>query len=154
MLLDAYLSWTMCSQCYNIWQWQLDDMIRMRWFKTAVGFSILLNLFNKIALENRLFFIATLLAYKYALFRLVLYLGVYQFVAYFWHVFLANGSMFAPPLSISRMSIRPYTAFHWARFDVPIVSLGRANKPHWHHTHCLQPWLCHLKHDMGGLFAR
>lgn len=73
----------MCSQCFNIWQWQLDDMIRMRWFKTAVGFSILLNLFNKIALENRLFFIAILLSYKYALFRPVLYLSVYQFVAYF-----------------------------------------------------------------------
>ena len=154
MLLDAYLSWTMCSQCYNIWQWQLDDMIRMRWFKTAVGFSILLNLFNKIALENRLFFIATLLAYKYALFRPVLYLDVYQFVTHFWHIFLVNGSMFAPPLSINRVSIRHYTAFHWARFDVPIVSLGRANKPHWHHAHRSQPWLCHLKHEMGGLFAR
>lgn len=58
-------------------------MIQMRFFKTAVGFSILLNLFNKIALENRLFFIAILLSYKYALFRPVLYLGVYQFVAYF-----------------------------------------------------------------------
>lgn len=58
-------------------------MIQMRFFKTAVGFSILLNLFNKIALENRLFFIATHLVYKYAHFRPVLYLDVYQFVAYF-----------------------------------------------------------------------
>lgn len=58
-------------------------MIHMRRFNTAVVFSILLNLFNKIALENRLFFIATLLACKYAHFRPVLYLGVYQFAAYF-----------------------------------------------------------------------
>lgn len=58
-------------------------MIHMRWFNTAVGFSILLNLFNKIALENRLFFIATLLACKYAQFRTALYLGVYQLAAYF-----------------------------------------------------------------------
>lgn len=49
----------------------------------AVVFSILLNLFNKIALENRLFFIATHLVYKYAHFRPVLYLGVYQLATYF-----------------------------------------------------------------------